>query len=233
MAVPEWILPVHEEEVKAVAKAKVLVTIIEEEGVGAVVADGVPGRFYAVGIDEDGDAGKVAGEHEGFIAGLGRVKQDGFSVRDNAGRGRGAAGEKAIGEAGEKGFGDGFIAAAENGDAAAGFLERTGELFHHRGLAGPADGEVADANDESAHGVTPEDGIVVELGPDPHDAGVDGSEAKEDGFEQGGAAPGCTVEDDVRGELLEGFKSSKSHRVRMESFGLGGRTGMWLEIGWF
>ena len=80
MAVPEWILPVHEEEVKAVAKAKVLVTIIEEEGVGAVVADGVPGRFYAVGIDEDGDAGKVAGEHEGFIAGLGRVEQDGFSV---------------------------------------------------------------------------------------------------------------------------------------------------------
>ena len=80
VAVPERILPVHEEKVKAVAKAKVLVTIVEEEGVGAVVADGVAGRFHAVGIDEHGDAGKVAGEHEGFVAGLGGVEQDGFSV---------------------------------------------------------------------------------------------------------------------------------------------------------
>ena len=80
VAVSERILPVHEEEVKAVAKAKVLVAVVEEKGIRAVVADGVAGRFYAVGIDEHGDAGKVAGEHEGFIAGLGRVEQDGFSV---------------------------------------------------------------------------------------------------------------------------------------------------------
>ena len=80
VAVSERILPVNEEKIKAVAKAKVLVAVVEEKGIRAVVADGVAGRFHAVGIDEDGDAGKVAGEHEGFIAGLGRVEQDGFSV---------------------------------------------------------------------------------------------------------------------------------------------------------
>jgi hypothetical protein len=230
VAVPERILTVHEEKVKAVAESEILVTVIQEEGISAVVADGVAGRFHAVGIDEHGDAGKVAGEHEGFVAGLGGVEQDGFSVRNNAGRGRGSAGEEAVGEAGEKGLGDGFIAAAQDGDAAAGVLKGAGELFHHRGLAGPADGEVADADDEGAHGVTPENGVVVELGPDPHDSGIDGGEAKEDRFEQGGPAPGGTVEDNVRGELLEGFKSSESHKGRMEGFRLGGRTRMGLEV---
>ena len=230
VAVPERILPVHEEKVKAVAKAKVLVTIVEEEGVGAVVADGVAGGFDAVRIHQDGNAGEVAGEHEGFVAGLGGVEQDGFSVRDNAGRGRGATGEKAVGEAGEKGFGDGFVAAAEDGDAAAGLLEGAGELFDDRGFAGAADREIADADDEGADGVTTENGVVVELGPNPHDSGIDGGEAKKNRFEQGSPATGGTVEDNVRGELLEGFKSSESHKGRMEGFRLGGRTRMGLEV---
>ena len=80
MSVAEGILAVDEEEVEAVAEAEVLVAVIEKEGVGAVVADGVPGGFDAVGIDEDGDAGKVAGKHEGLVAGLGGVEQDRFSV---------------------------------------------------------------------------------------------------------------------------------------------------------
>ena len=50
-------------------------------------------------------SGEVAGEHEGFVAGLGGIEQDGFSVRDDAGRGRDATGEEAIGESGEEGFG--------------------------------------------------------------------------------------------------------------------------------
>jgi hypothetical protein len=230
VAVPEGILAVDQEEIETVAEAKVLVTVVEKKGIRAVVADGVAGGFDSVRIHQDGNAGKVAGEHEGFVAGLGGVEQDGFSVRDDAGRRRGAAGEEAVGEASEKGFGDGFVAAAEDGDAAAGVLKGAGELFHHRGFAGAADREIADANDEGTDGVTTENGVVVELGPNPHDSGIDGGEAKKNGFEQGSPAAGGTVEDNVRGELLEGFKSSESHKGRMEGFRLGGRTRMGLEV---
>ncbi len=74
VAVPEGILAVDQEEIETVAEAKVLVTVVEEKGIRAVVADGVAGGFDSVRIHKDGNAGKVAGEHEGFIAGLGRVE---------------------------------------------------------------------------------------------------------------------------------------------------------------
>jgi len=215
MAVPKGILAVDEEEIKTVTEAEVLVTVIEQEGVGAVVTDGVAGGFHPVGIDENGNAGKVACEHEGFVAGLGGVEQDGFSVRDDAGRGGSAAGEEAVGESGEEGFGDGFITAAEDGDAATGFLERAGEFFDHGGLAGTADGEVADADDEGADRVTAEDGIMIEAGAEPHDAGVDGGEEKKKGLQEGGSPSSRTVEDDVGGELLEGFEGFQSHGLSL------------------
>ncbi len=71
---------------------------------------------------------------------------------------------------------------------------------------------------------------MIELGPGPHDPGVDGGEAKKDGFEESRPAAGGPVEDDVRGELLKGFQRSQSHAVRMEDFGLGGRTRIRPEI---
>jgi hypothetical protein len=219
VAVAEGILAIDEEEVEAVAEAEVLVAVVEEEGVGAVVADGVAGGFDAVGIDEDGDAGKVAGEHEGLVAGLGGVEQNGFAVGNDAGRGGSAAGEEAVGEAGEEGFGDGFVAAAKDGNAAAGLLEGAGEFFNDGGFAGAADGEVADADDEGTDGVTAEDGIVIEAGAEPHEVGVDGGEKKEEWLEEGGAASGRAVEDDVGGELLQRFQSLQSHQLRMKIFG--------------
>jgi len=218
VTVAEGILAVHEEKIETVAEAEVLVAIVKKEGIGAVVADGVAGRFDAVGINEDGDTGKVAGEHEGFVAGLGRVEQDGFSIGYDPGRRGSAAGEEAIGESGEEGFGDGFIAAAENGDAATGFLEGAGELFDDGGFAGAAHGEVTDADDEGTDGVTAEDGVVIEAGAEAHDAGVDGGEEKEEGFEEGGAASGRPIENDVRGELLERFEGFQGHRLSLEVF---------------
>lgn len=174
--VAEWILAIDEEEIEAVAEAKVLIAVVKQEGVGTVVADGVAGGFHAVGIDEDGNTGKIAGEHKRLVAGLGGVEQDGFAIGNNAGRGRSAAGKEAIGEAGEEGLGDGLIAATENGDATASFLKGAGEFFDDRGFAGTADGEVADADDEGADGVTAEDGVVIEAGAEAHDAGVDRGE---------------------------------------------------------
>jgi len=80
VSVAERILAIDEEKVKAVAETEVLVAVVEKESVGAVVTDGVAGGFDAVGVDEYGDAGEVAGKHEGFVPGLGGVEQDGFSV---------------------------------------------------------------------------------------------------------------------------------------------------------
>ena len=88
VAVAEGILPVNQEKIKAVAEAEVLVAVVEEKGVGTVVADGVAGGFDPVGIDEDGNTGEVAGEHEGLVAGLSGVEQHRLSVRDDAGWGR-------------------------------------------------------------------------------------------------------------------------------------------------
>jgi len=218
MAVAERILAVDEEEVEAVTEAEVLEAVVEKESIGAVVADGVAGGFDAVRIDENGDAGKVAGEHEGLVARLGGVEQDRFPVRNDARRGGSAAGEEAIGESGQKGFGDRFVTAAEDGDAAAGLLERAGEFFDDGGFAGAAHGEVTDADDEGADGVTAEDGIVIKAGAEAHDAGVDGGEEKKEGLEEGGAASGRPIEDDIGGELFERLQGFQRHSLSLGVF---------------
>ena len=74
--VAERVLSVDEEEVEAVAEAEVLEAVVEEEGVGLVVADGVASGFDAVGVDKDGDAWKVAGEHEGLVTGLSGIEEN-------------------------------------------------------------------------------------------------------------------------------------------------------------
>ena len=74
--VAEWVLAIDEEEVEAVAEAEVLEAVVEEEGVGLVVADGVASGFDAVGVDKDGDAWKVAGEHEGLVTGLSGIEEN-------------------------------------------------------------------------------------------------------------------------------------------------------------
>ncbi len=97
MLIAERILTIDEEEVKAIAEAEVLEAVIEKAGVSSVVSDGVAGAFDSVGINENGDTGKITGEHEGLVSCLGGVEEDRFSVGNNA-RGRGdPAWEKLIG----------------------------------------------------------------------------------------------------------------------------------------
>jgi hypothetical protein len=174
--ISEWVLAVDEEEVEAVAKAEVLEAVVEEEGIGLIVSNGVAGGFDAVGVDEDGDAWKIAGEHEGLVAGLSGIKENRFSVGDNAGGGGSAAGKELVGQACEEGFGDTFVSAAEDGDTSARFLEGSGEFFDDGCFPCTSDGEVADADDHHTDRVAAEDGVLVEAGADPHDACVDGGE---------------------------------------------------------
>jgi hypothetical protein len=74
--VAERVLSVDEEEVEAVAEAEVLKAVVEKEGIGLVVADGVASGFDAVGVHKDGDAWEVAGEHEGLVAGLSGIEEN-------------------------------------------------------------------------------------------------------------------------------------------------------------
>ena len=213
--IAERVLAVDEEEIEAVAEAEILEAVVEKESVGLVVADGVAGGFDAIGIDEDGNAGEVAGEHKGLVARLGGIEQDRFSVGDNTRGGGGAAREELIGQAGEEGFGYGFVTATEDGDATSGFEEGAGEFFHHGGLAGTADGEVADADDHDPDRVAAEDGVLVEAGADAHDAGVKGGEEKKEGLEEGGSATGGTIEDNIGGKLFEWFEGFEGHDSRL------------------
>jgi hypothetical protein len=174
--VAEGVLAVDEKEIKAVAEAEVLEAVVEKESIGLVVADGVASGFNAVGVDEDGDAGKVACEHEGLVAGLSGIEENRFSVGDNAGRRRGAAGEELVRQACEEGFGDAFISAAKDGDASARFLKGSGEFFDDGCFACASDGEVTDADNHHTDRVAAKDGILVEAGANAHDACVDSRE---------------------------------------------------------
>jgi hypothetical protein len=78
--IAEGVLAIDEEEVESIAEAEVLETVVEKEGIGLVVADGVACGFDAVGVDEDGDAWEVAGEHEGLVTRLSGIEENRFSV---------------------------------------------------------------------------------------------------------------------------------------------------------
>jgi len=184
-----------------------LESIIEEKSVGLVVADGVACGFDAIGIDENGHAREVASEHEGFVASLGGVEQDRFSVGHNTRGGGGAAGEELIGEASKKGFGYGFVSAAKDSDAAARFLKGAGEFFDDGCFPCTSDGEVADADDHNSNGVAAKDGILVEASANAHDACVDGREEEKERLKEGGSAAGGAIQDDIGRKLFEGFQS--------------------------
>ena len=219
MLIAERILSIDEEEVKAIAEAEVLEAVIEKEGVSSVVSDGIAGAFDSVGIDEHGDAGEIAGEHEGLVSCLGGVEEDRFSVRNNA-RGRGnPAWKKLIGQAGEERFGSAFVATTEDGDAATCFVERAGKFLDDGSFAGATYGEIADADDHDADGVSAKDSILVEAGTQTHDARIDGGEKEEEWFKEGCAASSRTIEDDIGGKLFERFESLNCHEGKVEILG--------------
>ncbi len=219
MLIAERILSIDEEEVKAIAEAEVLEAVIEKEGVGPIVADGVTGAFDSVGIDEHGDAGEIAGEHEGLVSCLGGVEEDRFSVGNNPRRGGDAAWEKLIGQAGEERFGSAFVATTEDSDAASCFVERASKFLDDGSLAGSPYGEIADADDHDADGVSAEDSILVEAGTQAHDACVNRSEEEKERFKEGCAASSRTIKDDIGGKLFERFESLNCHEGKVEILG--------------
>ena len=182
MFVAERILSIDEEEVKAIAEAEVLEAVIEQEGIGSIVTDGEASAFDSVGIDENGYARKITGEHEGFITSLSGIEENGPSVGNHARGGGDATWEKLIGQTGEERFGSAFVAATEDSDAAACLVKRAGEFFNDGSFAGATYGEVADADDHDPDGVSAKDGILIEAGAQTHDARINGGEKEEEGL---------------------------------------------------
>ena len=207
MLVAERILSIDEEEIESVTEPEVLESVIQEKGIRLVMADGMASRFDPVGIHQDGYAGKIACEHEGFIPGLGGIQKDRFSVRDHPGRRRSASWKKSIRQTGEERLGHAFVATAEDGDPAARFLKGTGKFFHHGGLAGSAHGEIADADDHDTDRVAAENGVLVKAGANAHNACVDRCEEEKEGLKEGGSTARSAIEDDIGRKLFEGFES--------------------------
>ena len=67
-AVAKRCLAINQDDLDGPAHAKVLESVVEDEGVGAEILYGVDAAFDAVAVDEDTDAWEVVGEHEGLIA---------------------------------------------------------------------------------------------------------------------------------------------------------------------
>jgi len=215
MPVAKGVLSIDEEKVEAVAKAEVLVAVIEEKGVGPVMPNGMAGALHAVGIHQHSHSGKVAGEHEGFVSGLGGVEENRLPVGNHAGWGGNAAGKKLIGQTGEEGFGNAFVPAAKDGHPPSGLVQGAGELFHHGSFARSPHGEVSHADDHDAHGVAAKDGVLIKPRPNPHDPGIDCGQEEQKGLEQSGAPTGRAIQDHIGGELLERFKGFQGHPAKV------------------
>ena len=95
-------------------------------------------------------------------------------------------------------------------------MERAGKLLDDGSFTGATYGEVADADDHDADGVSAEDSVLVEAGTQAHDTCVDGGEEEKDWFKEGCAATRRTIEDDIGGKLFERFESLKCHEGKVE-----------------
>ena len=84
VAVAEDIDRVDEQDVHVARKLPVLVAVIQDRDLRAEVLDRVLPRKRSLGADEHGHFGQMLGEHEGFVARLGRVHVELLPVGDNA-----------------------------------------------------------------------------------------------------------------------------------------------------
>ena len=205
VVVAEGAVAVDEADVEAAFEGEVLEAVVEEKCVAAEAGDGVPARFDAVFVHEDDDVFEVGGKHVGFVAGLGAVEEEGAAVGDDAGW-DGVFLECDFGDdALPEGAGGAFVTTGEDGDAAAGFLEGAGEDFDDGGLAGAADGEVADADDLAAECVVAEDAVFPEVETELDGKLINLREAEEENTSDPRTEVAASFKDDVEYVLLDIF----------------------------
>ncbi len=198
-AVSKRIATVDEEEVMAPLEGEVLHPVVENEDVDPETPDRKVARLNPVLVDDDGYPGEVAGEHVGFVPRFLGAEEDGVPVRDDFWRwGRG------MGNPPPPPFPEGFLAAlvtaAKNAYFAAAGLEFAGQPLNHGGFPSPADGEVADHDDNTPEGLIPKDAMAVEPKTQTDDALKEKAEGEEESAEDVSGPPPPPVVDHVREE---------------------------------
>ncbi len=202
VAVAEGVGLVHKEEVEPALERQVLETVVEDKGVAAEFLDGVGAGLDAVFVHQHDDAGEVAREHEGFVAGDLGIEEDGLAVTDDARRRLGGVGEPIPGF-----FPEGrclaLVAAGEDGDLAAAVAEGAGKGLDDGGLAGAAHGEVAHHHDEATERLVVQDAFAIKPEPGLRDAAEKPGKRQEEGRVERRRHVLATAENDVDGELFE------------------------------
>ena len=103
-----------------------------------------------------------------------------------------------------------LVTAAENGNTTAAGPQRPREFFDDRRLAGSADGEISNADDETAERALAQNAVAIKKKAKLHEPFVDEGERVKQRPEQRGPHAMTPFQDDVDGKLLEIF-SAKAH----------------------
>ena len=206
MLVAERLLVINQHHVHApAAQFPVLKPVVQQQRVAAEFFNRVTAAFHAVFVHQNDDVLEVGREHVRFVPGGFGIQEQRFSVGDHPRRGAVPAEEKSVDDP----FGQrrrlGAVAARENGHGPALVAEFARELFHHRRLAGAADGEIADGDDLHAQRGVAQNADIVQktarLDGDLKDLG----QREERGAKEGGALAATLFKNDFQNEGFNGF----------------------------
>jgi len=206
-------LPVDEHDFEPVAHADVLEAIVEDQSVRLKFLNRVGTAFDTVPVHEDDDTAEVVRQHERLVARSPRIEQQGLSIADDARDEDRLLFCELVHEAEQQRAGDALVAAAEDGDAPASFLEGSCQELDHRRLARAAHGQVPHADDEAAVGMAAKDAVSVEREPGANDAPVNEGQDPEQATEQIRAPAIPAVENDVDRKGFEPLDQSSHGRI--------------------
>ena len=146
-------------------------------------------------------------EHVGLVTGGYWIEEKKFSIRNDARR-IDIFAEHAIEPVSFCRFRNALVAATQNRDAAAAGLQRAREFLDHRSLAGAADGEIANTDDETTECPFAKNSFSIEIKPQLNNAFVNKRERVENSAQKSGAKSAAAAKHDVDSELLQVFESS-------------------------
>jgi hypothetical protein len=192
--VSEGGLAVDQDDVKTAVKFEVLEPVIEEQEITSEFLNGMTAASHAVLVNDHGHAAEILRKHEWLVSGGLGIEQDRPPFGDDA-----HGGSRCL-----RAFStDALVAAAQDRDLAAPLREVAGQFFHHGGLAGSADGEVADTDDGAAELMAAKDMRVEETEAQGDDPQIEKGEGEKNDPENAGTLAGATLQDDVDRELFE------------------------------
>jgi hypothetical protein len=205
VVIAERVVAVDEADVQPAFQGEVLEAVVEQERVAAEALDGVPAGFDAILVDQHHNVFEIGGEHVGFIAGLFAVEQQRLSVGDYFGRDFVFL---------EHDLGDNplpertwcaLVAARKNCDAAARLLQGARKDFDNRRFTGPANREIANADNLTTECMIPENTVLPEQEPELDGRRVNAGQALKKRAGQPRAEVTAASKDDVEHVLLDNF----------------------------